>query len=94
VNNKAQLDRTFAALAHPVRRAVVERLAAGPATVGEASAGLGVSKPAVSKHMRVLEDAGVIERRVEGRTHRLGLCGNAFADAGSWLEVNRHLDPR
>src|SRR3954469_1634719 len=81
----AQLDRTFAALAHPVRRAIVERLAAGPATVGEASAGLGVSKPAVSKHMRVLEDAGVIERRVEGRTHRLGLCGNAFADAGSWL---------
>ena len=91
MNNQAQLDRSFIALSHPVRRAILERLAAGPATVGEAAAGLRVSKPAVSKHVRLLEDAGVIERRVEGRTHRLSLRGRALADAESWLETHRRL---
>jgi DNA-binding transcriptional ArsR family regulator len=91
VNSPTQLDRSFTALSHPVRRAILERLALGPATVGEATTGLRVSKPAVSKHLRVLEDAGVIERRVEGRTHRLSLRGRALADAESWLETHRRL---
>ena len=91
MNNQAQLDRSFLALAHPVRRSIVERLAAGPATVGEATAGLRISKPAVSKHLRVLEDAGVVARRVEGRTHRLSLRWRALADAESWLEAHRRL---
>jgi DNA-binding transcriptional ArsR family regulator len=89
VNNTTQLDRSFLALSHPVRRTIVERLAAGPTTVGEATAGLRVSKPAVTKHLRVLEDAGVISRRIEGRTHRLSLRGRALADAESWLETYR-----
>ncbi|MBM2823311.1 MAG: transcriptional regulator, ArsR family [Thermoleophilia bacterium] len=62
MNNQAELDRSFDALSHPVRRAIVERLVAGPATVGKASAGLGISKPAVTKHLKVLEVAGVVSR--------------------------------
>ena len=54
------LDRSFVALAHPVRRAIVERLAQGPATVGEATRGVAVSKPAVTKQLKVLEEAGVL----------------------------------
>jgi DNA-binding transcriptional ArsR family regulator len=73
VNNTAELDRSFLALSHPVRRAIVERLVAGPATVGQASSGVGVSKPAVTKHLKVLEDAGVVNRTVKGRTHVLRL---------------------
>jgi DNA-binding transcriptional ArsR family regulator len=91
VNTSATLDRSFLALSHPVRRSIVERLAAGPATVRQATEGLSVSKPAVTKHLRVLEDAGVITRRVEGRTHRLSLRAHAFADAESWLETHRRL---
>ena len=51
MHSQAELDRSFLALSHPVRRAIVERLVAGPATVGQASSGLGVSKPAVTKHL-------------------------------------------
>ncbi|HEY7196995.1 MAG TPA: metalloregulator ArsR/SmtB family transcription factor [Gaiellaceae bacterium] len=91
MNNTATLDRSFLALSHPVRRSIVERLTQGPATVREATAGITVSKPAVSKHLRVLEDAGVISRRIEGRTHRLTLRGRALADAESWLETHRRL---
>jgi DNA-binding transcriptional ArsR family regulator len=91
MNNQAQLDRSFLALSHPVRRTIVERLAIGPATVGEATRGLGISKPAVTKHLHLLEDAGVITRRVEGRTHRLSLRGRALADAQTWLETHRAL---
>ncbi len=60
-------------MSHPIRRGIVERLAAGPATVGEATGGFGVSKPAISKHLKVLEETGVVTREVEGRTHRLSL---------------------
>jgi len=73
VNSQAELDRSFLALAHPVRRSIVERLVSGPATVGQASGGLGVSKPAVTKHLKVLQEAGVVSRTVAGRTHVLQL---------------------
>ena len=53
----------FKALSHPIRRGIVERLAAGPATVGDATAGFGVSKPAISKHLKVLEETGVLAAR-------------------------------
>ena len=85
------LDESFGALAHPLRRAIVERLAAGPATVGEATKGLGVSKPAMSRHLRVLEEAGLVVRAVEGRTHRLRLDDRPLAGASSWLERQREL---
>jgi DNA-binding transcriptional ArsR family regulator len=83
VNN--ELDDAFGALASPVRRGIVERLARGPATVGAATADLGVSKPAISKHLRVLEDAGLIRREVVGRNHRLSLADDTLAEALAWL---------
>jgi DNA-binding transcriptional ArsR family regulator len=91
VNSSAQLDRSFLALSHPVRRTIVERLARGSASVGEATRGIAVSKPAVTKHLKVLEEAGVISRRVEGRTHQLSLRARTLADAERWLETHRAL---
>ena len=84
-----------------MRRAIVERLAAaGSTTVGDATRGLGVSKPAVTKHVKLLEEAGLIARRIEGRTHRLSLRGRSLTEAEQWLRqlweakfdaVERHL---
>ena len=80
---------TFAALAHPIRREIVTRLSSGTATVGEASRGLGVSKPTISRHLKLLEEAGVVARVVEGRTHRLGLRPETLAEASAWIESQR-----
>jgi DNA-binding transcriptional ArsR family regulator len=91
VNSSAELDHAFAALSHPIRRRIVERLARGPATVGQAGAGMGVSKPAISKHLTVLEEADVIVRVVEGREHRLSLNAGAFDDASGWIDRQRRL---
>ena len=79
----------FRALAHPIRRGIVERLAEGSATVGEATADFGVSKPAISKHLKVLEETGVVARVVEGRTHRLSLDPEALDAAAKWMDVQR-----
>ena len=79
----------FTALAHPIRREIVERLSGGTATVGEASRGLGVSKPTISRHLRLLEEAGVVTRVVDGRTHRLGLRPETLAEAAEWIESQR-----
>jgi DNA-binding transcriptional ArsR family regulator len=67
----------------------VERLAAGPATVGEATTGFGVSKPAITRHVKVLEEAGVVVRTVQGRTHRLGLDLEALGEAVDWMDRQR-----
>jgi DNA-binding transcriptional ArsR family regulator len=79
----------FTALAHPIRREIVARLSSGAATVGEASRGLGVSKPTISRHLRLLEEAGVVTRVVDGRTHRLGLRPETLADTAEWIESQR-----
>jgi DNA-binding transcriptional ArsR family regulator len=81
----------FKALSHPIRRGIVERLAAGSATVGEATHGFGVSKPAISKHLKVLEETGVVVRLVEGRTHRLVLRPDALDEAADWMDRQRAL---
>jgi DNA-binding transcriptional ArsR family regulator len=91
VNNHTELDRSFTALSHPVRRAIVERLVDGPTTVGAASRGLGVSKPAVTKHLKVLEGAGVVSRSVRGRTHVLRLESRPLREVSAWLELHRSL---
>jgi DNA-binding transcriptional ArsR family regulator len=80
---------TFSAVAHPIRRGIVERLARGPATVGAATSGFGVSKPTISKHLKVLESAGVVVRTVEGRTHRLRLEPRALAGPADWFDRQR-----
>jgi DNA-binding transcriptional ArsR family regulator len=85
VNNHATLDRSFLALSHPARRAIVTRLAHGPATVGEAARGLPLSKPAISKHLKVLEEAGLVRRAVERRRHRLRLERRPVEEATRWL---------
>jgi DNA-binding transcriptional ArsR family regulator len=85
------VNDSFGALAHPIRRGIVERLAAGPATVGEATRGFGVSKPAISRHLRVLEDAGTIARVIDGRTHRLRLTEHALEEASGWMHRQRAL---
>ncbi len=79
----------FRALSHPIRRGIVERLAEGSATVGEATHGFGVSKPAISKHLRVLEETGVVTRVVDGRTHRLSLQPAALSEAADWMDRQR-----
>ena len=81
----------FKALSHPIRRGIVERLAAGPATVGTATAGFGVSKPAISKHLKVLEETGVITRVVDGRTHLLSLEPEVLSEAADWMDRQRAL---
>ena len=91
MNYQADLDRSFLALSHPVRRAIVQRLSAGAASVGAASTGLGVSKPAVTKHLKVLEDAGVISRTVQGRNHLLRVEPRPLRAAEDWLELHRSL---
>ncbi len=89
--NQVTLDRAFAACAHPIRRGIVERLAerdegAGEdMTVGEATRDFAVSKPAISRHLRVLEEAGAIVRVIDGRTHRLRLAEQPFDDAADWI---------
>ena len=79
----------FKALAHPLRRDIVERLSGGVATVGEVTRDLGVSKPTISRHLKMLEEAGVVSRVVDGRTHRLALRPEALAEASDWIERQR-----
>jgi DNA-binding transcriptional ArsR family regulator len=81
----------FRALAHPTRRGIIERLVAGPATVGEATGGFGVSKAATSKHLKVLEESGVVTRVITGRTHRLSLEPNMLSVPADWLDRQRAL---
>jgi DNA-binding transcriptional ArsR family regulator len=76
----------FTALAHPIRREIVERVSGGPMTVGEASRNLGVSKPTVSRHLKLLEEAGVVTRVIDGRTHRLALRPETLAETADWIE--------
>jgi len=85
------LDPAFDALSHPIRRLIVERLAEGPTSVGDAAAGIDVSKPAITKHVRVLEASGVVRREVRGRTHMLSLDERPLTEASEWLERQREL---
>jgi DNA-binding transcriptional ArsR family regulator len=82
-------DDVFTALAHPLRREIVERLSQGPATVGEVSHGFGVAKPTVSRHLRLLEEAGVVSRVIDGRNHRLALEPKVLAEASDWIASQR-----
>lgn len=79
----------FRALAHPLRRNIVERLSDGAATVGEVSRDFDVSKPTISRHLKLLEEAGVVSRVIDGRTHRLALRPEALADAADWIDRQR-----
>ena len=79
----------FKALAHPIRRGIVERLTEGTATVADATREFPVSKPAISKHLKVLEESGMVIRVIDGRTHRLSLAPEALEEAAEWMDVQR-----
>src|SRR5262245_58985966 len=91
VNNVKTLQQAdpFKALAHPIRRGIVERLSQGSSTVAEATRDFPVSKPAISKHLKVLEESGVVVRVIDGRNHRLSLDPRALQGAADWLDVQR-----
>ncbi len=85
------LDAVFAALAHPIRRAILEQLAGGDANVGELAEPHHVSLPAISRHLRVLEDAGLIKVEPEGRVHRCQIDAAPLSAAFGWLTRYRVL---
>lgn len=85
------LDAIFAALADPTRRAILSRLAAGEASVNELAAPFEMSQPAVSKHLKVLERAGLIERAVDRQRRPARLKAEPMAAAVSWLEAFRRF---
>ena len=91
VTNNRKLDHTFAALADPTRRAILDRLVHGRATVGELARPFAVSRPAVSKHLRVLERAGLVRRERDGRVSRCGLDASPMKDAADWVERYRRF---
>jgi DNA-binding transcriptional ArsR family regulator len=86
-----QLDTTFAALADPTRRAILSRLAAGEATVTELAEPFTISLPAVSKHLKVLERAGLITRGRTAQWRPCRLAPEPLGDASEWLERYRQL---
>jgi DNA-binding transcriptional ArsR family regulator len=86
-----QLSATFAALADPTRRAILARLMDGEATVGELAAPFPISPQAVGKHLRVLESAGLIERRRAAQLRPSRLRGVALRDAAEWLDGYREF---
>src|SRR4029453_3312742 len=79
------LDKVFAALAHPTRRAMLERLAHGDTSVSDLATPFAMSLPAISKHLRVLEQAGLIARTKDGRVHRLRLVAQPIRDVAAWI---------
>lgn len=85
----ATLDRVFHALAHPARRAIVRSLAAGERNLSELAAPLEMTFPAASKHVRVLERAGLVRRKVSGREHRCQLHAMPLRKACDWTEQFR-----
>jgi DNA-binding transcriptional ArsR family regulator len=89
----AQLDRVFAALADPTRRAILARLARGEATVNEIAAPIPMSLPSVSKHLKVLEGAGLISRGREAQWRPCRLEPKALKAVDNWLErYRRHWE--
>jgi DNA-binding transcriptional ArsR family regulator len=86
-----RLDATFAALADRTRRAILARLAAGEASVTELAAPFAMSQPAVSKHLKVLERAGLITRGRDAQRRPCRLAAGCLAEAAEWLEGYRRF---
>jgi len=87
----ARLDAVFAALADPTRRAIIERLSRGEARVTEVAVPFQMSLNAVSKHIRVLEASGVVERHRKGRDHILSINTSSLDEVDGWIERTRHF---
>jgi DNA-binding transcriptional ArsR family regulator len=88
-NEEDRLDRVFHALANRTRRAMLRRLAEGPAPITELAAPFDMSFPSVSKHLRVLEAAGLVARTVDGRVHRCRFEAAPLVGVEDWLAYYR-----
>jgi DNA-binding transcriptional ArsR family regulator len=89
--SSTHLDLTFAALADPTRRAILTRLAEGDATVNELAEPFPMSLPAISRHLKVLERAGLIERGREGQARPSRLRAEALDEAVDWMEARKRI---
>ncbi len=89
--NAEKLDGVFYALSDPTRREILGRLAQGEATVKELARPFEMSLPAVSKHLKVLERAGLLVRQVDGRTHRMKLQPDGLRTASEWVDHYRRF---
>ena len=89
--SQPDLDATFAALADPTRRAILARLADGEVNVMELAEPFKMSQPAISKHLKVLEGAGLVSRQKEGRVHSLKLEAAPMKQAQQWIEEYRRF---
>ena len=89
--DNAALDSVFSALADPTRRAILARLASGETTVMDLAAPFAMSQPAISKHLKVLEHAGLVSRRREAQKRPCRLEGRPLAEASGWLETYREF---
>jgi DNA-binding transcriptional ArsR family regulator len=86
-----RLDATFAALADPTRRAILARLATGEASVMELAAPFAMSQPAISKHLKVLERAGLVSRGRDAQRRPVRVEGQPLAEASAWIESYRKV---
>lgn len=91
ISPESGLDLVFAALADPTRRAILERLSEGEARVGELAEPFAMSRPAISKHLDVLERAGLVHRVPDGRVNRCRIDGGPLRDAAAWVERYREF---
>lgn len=91
IDSSRHLDNVFAALADPTRRAILARLASGAATVNELAEPFDMSQPAISKHLKVLERAGLISRDRDGQRRPSRLEAKRLAEASAWLEQYREF---
>jgi DNA-binding transcriptional ArsR family regulator len=87
----SQLDRTFAALADPTRRGILERLGRDSATISELAEPFGISLTGMKKHVRVLEEAGLVATEKVGRTRRCSLGPQRLEDIQEWVEMYRRM---
>ena len=89
ISTDDQLSATFSALADPTRRAILARLATGEVSVGDLASPFDISLPAVSRHLKVLEGAGLIERKTEAQWRRCQLTPEPLAQVSDWIETYR-----
>lgn len=91
MNNSSRLDATFAALADPTRRAILARLAMGEASVNDLRKPFDMSQPAISKHLKVLERAGLVSRGRDAQRRPRRIAAKPLSEANEWLEKYRQL---
>ncbi len=87
----SNLDQVFFALSDGTRRAILSRLTEGSTTIGELARPFAMSSPAISRHMKILEKAGLIERRIAGRQHHCTLTTDALRTAEDWINFQREF---